>query len=90
MMTHKRLKITILCIVVIGLMTTLPAWVIIRATEDGFYDLVAVWSFYGICVSTIGAIAGYFLSRETSRPSDGVQINFGDMEETEAEGIPHL
>jgi hypothetical protein len=91
-MKRTRIKITIAIGVLITLMSILPAYVIIKATTLGKYDLASTWMSLATMVTAIATVSGYYLSRETSRPSfvNNTTVDVGGLleDESDPEEIP--
>ncbi len=66
---RSRLKMTILGVGLIALFSFFPMYVILKAAHASIYELVAAWTAWGLCVTTIGAIIGYYVNKETLRSS---------------------
>jgi hypothetical protein len=97
-MARSRLKVTFIFggFGMVGVFFTM--FMIWKASEVGQYDVVAAWSSLGsIYVATL-AVSGYYLSRETQRPSllSNTFVGMADVEkrildgedESDPESIP--
>lgn len=91
-MKRTRLKITIAIGVLLTLMTVLPTYVVIKAAMIGQYDLASTWMALATMVTAIATVSGYYLSRETSRPSfiNNTTVDVGAIleDESDPEEIP--
>lgn len=68
-MQRSRLKLTIVAASVLFVMGLFPMWVILKATGFGIFDLAAPWVYLGTVATTIGLVFGYYINKESSRPS---------------------
>ncbi len=66
---RSRLKMTILGVILIFLLTCFPMYIILDASKKSIFEIAAAWTAYGIGVTTIGAIIGYYVNKESLRPS---------------------
>ena len=66
---RSRLKLTIAGMVVIALVWVIPIIVIIRAANQSIYDINAPWVFFGTAITAFGGIIGYYVNKESQRPS---------------------
>ena len=66
---RSRLKVTITAMVIILLFTLFPMYVILQASFESIYELAAAWGAFLGGVSAIAGIAGYYVNKDTQRPS---------------------
>lgn len=94
-MARSRLKLTIVGTIICTLALSLPTYVILKATSFGMFDLTQPWIAWAGVIATLGGIIGYYVNRETARPS--LLINTGDNfgqkilpgeDESDPENIP--
>ena len=89
-MQRSRLKLTIAGMICIGLIFSVPIIVIFRAAEIGVFEVNAPWIFFGTAVTAFGGIVGYYVNRETHRPSLMNTTIFGDYAASrEPDGLMH-
>jgi hypothetical protein len=68
-MERSRLKLTIAFSTLLFLLTFFPMWIITMASLDSMYEVVAAWSAWAACVGAIATLVGYYVNKETTRPS---------------------
>ena len=89
-LTRSRLKLTIVFSVVVFILSLFPSYIILLAAEIGIFETTAAWSAWGICISTIGLLIGYYVSKETNRPSmvTNTYVNTDFEDQSDPEEIP--
>lgn len=96
-MQRSRLKMTIAGMVVLSLLFSVPIIVIFRAANQNIFEINAPWIFLGTAVTAFGGIIGYYVNRETARPSlltnttiiqDALTPDKNDEGFTDPESIP--
>ena len=68
-MQRSRLKLTIAGMACIFLSFSVPIVIIFRAANIGVFEVNAPWIFLGTAVTAFGGIIGYYVNKESSRPS---------------------
>lgn len=94
-MQRSRLKLTIVGVVVLVLGMLFPVYIINKAADRFIFDISPPWVAFGIIVTTIGGIIGYYVNKESIRPSllttnifDGVKKILPGEDESDPENIP--
>ena len=94
-MQRSRLKLTIVGVVVLILGLLFPIYIIDKASDRYIFDISPPWVAFGIVVTTIGGVIGYYVNRETARPSflttnifDGVKKILPGEDESDPKDIP--
>jgi hypothetical protein len=95
---RSRLKVTFIFGGSAFLLCLFPMYIIYIAADVMVFDIVAPWTALAALVTAFTGIAGYYLSRETQRPSllSNTFVGMGDVEkrildgedESDPESIP--
>jgi len=73
-MQRTRLKLTIAGMIVIVAVLIVPIVIIFRAAEISLYEVNAPWIFLGTAVTAFATLAGYYINKESHRPSLMTQV----------------
>jgi hypothetical protein len=98
-MERSRLKITFIFGGAAFLLCLFPMYIIYVASGHNVFDITAPWIALGTLVTAFTGVAGYYVSRETHRPSllsntfigdvtGGLTPDPNDIGETDPENIP--
>ena len=68
-MQRTRLKLTIMGAILLFIVLMFPIYIIYKASQSAIFELSAPWITFGTIVTTIGAVIGYYVNRESHRPS---------------------
>jgi hypothetical protein len=68
---RSRLKITLIGSIGLAAIAAFPSYVIIRSLDLGHYEAYSAWTAWGICIAAIPTLLGYYIQKETVRPSLG-------------------
>lgn len=90
---RSRLKVTVIGSIALYLLTLFPMYIILTASFSGFFELAAAWTAWGICVTSIATLIGYYVNKDTQRPSfiNNTIVDIGDAlseDESDDEDIP--
>jgi multidrug transporter EmrE-like cation transporter len=66
---RSRLKVTTIISCLLLSMSFFPMYVIIKSLELGDTSSVSAWAAWSAIATTIGMLAGYYVNKETNRPS---------------------
>lgn len=66
---RSRLKVALIGSGVLLIILSFPVYIINEAANRYVFDVSAPWIAFGTIVTSISAILGYYLNRETARPS---------------------
>lgn len=66
---RSRLKVTLIVCGVLLLLSSFPMWFIHYAALRGDFHVNAAWSAWGVGITAIGTLAGYYVNKESNRPS---------------------
>lgn len=86
-MNRSRLRLTIVAAIALLLVLLFPTYIIYQASLVGIFELTQPWvSWLGV-ITTFGLIIGYYVNRETARPS-GIFINSGNTNDFQEKVLP--
>lgn len=87
---RSRLKVTMSMCIVLMAFSCFPMYIIVKAANIGIFGLVAAWSAWGTSVGAIATLAGYYVNKDTQRPSNVMNTYVGHDHEDEddPEDIP--
>lgn len=92
---RSRLKLTLVAAAFLMVLAVFPMWIIYLAAGSGIFQLAAPWIYLGTIVTTIGLVFGYYINKESSRPSlfstvfnSPVKRILKGEDETDPEDIP--
>lgn len=92
---RSRLKLTIAGMAVIVLVLLVPIFIIFKASSINLYEINAPWIFLGTSITAFATLAGYYINKESIRPSllttnifDGVKKILPGEDESDPENIP--
>lgn len=68
-MQRSRLKLTIVGAALMFAVLLFPIYIINKAAESAIFEVSAPWIALGTIITTIGGIIGYYVNKESYRPS---------------------
>lgn len=66
---RSRLKLTIMVNIMLVILSIFPMYIILEAAKAHYYELASVWAAWSGCIVAASTVSGYYLNKETRRPS---------------------